>query len=186
MPIKTPLRFPKLAISIIFSMLVLGVVAWPSLGYANETPVAEDSGGEAAGEHSGEGADKLPDSKKDLLETDPGSPSLKGPFIELKQMNVVAIYRNRPVRHMNYIFVLEMPSMEKWRFVMDRLEPVRSAMVLELHKIGSAQKGALLKDFDFLKARLLKTVERVIGPGHVSNVLVKSSAGQLLPGYYAK
>jgi len=98
----------------------------------------------------------------------------------------VAIYRSQPVRHMNFIFVLEMENMEQWKFVLDRIEPIRSEIVMELHKIGSSQKGALLKDFDFLKQRLLATIERVIGSGHVKNVLIKASAGRVLPAYFKK
>ncbi len=183
---KIQLQFRTLVTSIGFSLLVLlGVFVQPVTIYANESPPAEHGGGGEDGEGAA-AVPQIPEGKSQLIETSPDSPSLKGPFIELKQINVVAIYRSQPVRHMNFIFVLEMENMEQWKFVLDRIEPVRSEIVMELHKIGSSQKGALLKDFDFLKQRLLATIERVIGPGHVKNVLIKASAGRVLPAYFKK
>lgn len=161
-------------------LLVVCIAARPVLVLAEEpAPAAE-------GAAEGEGGEKtpVPESKTNIIEGDPGSPSLKGPYIELKQMNVVAIYRGIPVRHMNYILVLEMPDMEQYRFVLDRIEILRSAMVEELHRVGSSQKGALLKDYEFIKARLLKVADKTIGDGHVKSVLIKSTAGRNLPEFY--
>ncbi len=159
--------------------LTVCVAAKPVIVFANEEAPA-------AAEEGGEGGEKkeVSESKKNIIEGDPGSPSLKGPYIELKQMNVVAIYRGQPVRHMNYIIVLEMPNMEEYKLVLDKIEILRSAFVEDLHVVGSSQKGSLLKDFDFLKKRLVKVAAKTIGDGHVKDVLIKSSAGRVLPEYY--
>lgn len=169
---KIPWRFTIAVISIGFSLCWLLPVG---MAWANEAPAEHGEGGGSEA--------KIPDSKKELLEGG-GTPSLKGPFIELSQINVTAIYRGQPVRHMNFIFVLEMPDMQQWQHVLDRLEPLRSEFVSELHRIGSSQRGALLKDFDFLKSRLLKVCDKILGPGHVKEILIKASAGRILPGYY--
>ncbi|TAH33106.1 MAG: hypothetical protein EYC62_07295 [Alphaproteobacteria bacterium] len=161
-------------------LLLAVIAAKPALVWAEEA--AAEAGAEG-GEGGGEKA-PVAESKKNIIEGDPGSPSLKGPYIELKQMNVVAIYRGVPVRHMNYILVLEMPDMEEYRFVLQRIEILRSAMVEELHVIGSSQKGALLKDYDFIKDRLLKVADKTVGQGHVKSVLIKSTAGRNLPEFY--
>ena len=144
---------------------------------------------EAAKSESGEGGEKkpeIPKHKKDLIEGALGDPETKGFFIELKQMNVVSIYRNEPVRHMNIIVVLEMENKEQYDLVFDKIELLRSAFVEELHTLGSSQRGVLLTNFDFVKKRLMTSAEKTIGPGHIQNVLIKASAGRVLPAYYMK
>lgn len=146
-----------------------------SIAYANEEA-------ETAKEGGAEGKNELPASKKDALES--GNAAYKGPFIELKQINVVGMYRGQAMMHMNYIIVVEMPNEEEYNYVLGKVEVLRASFVEQLHVIGSAQKGALLKDFDFLKDRLLKTANRTLGEGHVKDVLIKSSAGRYLTDYY--
>lgn len=143
----------------------------------------EGGGGEGEG---GEKKAEIPKNKKDLIEGALGDPETKGFFIELKQMNVVSIYRNEPVRHMNIIVVVEMPDKTQYDLVLDKVEILRSAFVEELHALGSSQRGVLLTNFDFVKKRLMTTAEKTIGPGHIQNVLIKASAGRVLPGYYMK
>ncbi len=144
--------------------------AAPEKTPAKEAPAEEAPTEEAAPTEGAEG--------------DGTNAAYRGPFIELKQINVVGIYRGQAVRHMNYIIVLEMPDQAEYNYVLDKVEILRSAFVEELHVIGSTQRGALLRDFSYVKKRLMIIGEKLLGPGHLKDILVKSSFGRLLPEFY--
>lgn len=166
-----------LIFTIIFALCTAHMPAYAE----EEAPKAEE------GKEGGEGGEKkpeLPASKKNAVEEQSGNASYIGPYIELKQINVVGIYRGQPVQHMNYIIVVELLNEEEYKYALSKVEVLRASFVEQLHVIGSSQRGALLKNFDFLKSRLLQTAERTLGPGHVKDILVKSSAGRYLPEYY--
>ncbi len=180
MSTKATFKVVLLGIVITLAMPVLAPNRYAALG-EEAKPAEHEGGGEGS---EGESKPEIAKSKKDLIEGDPGNEAIKGPFIELKQMNVVSIYRGTPVHHTNLVVVLEMPDMEQYDFVLKKIEILRSAMVEDLHAVASAQKGALMKDFDFLKQRMLQVANKTIGEGHVKSVLIKASAGRNLPGYF--
>jgi hypothetical protein len=158
-------------------MLALSLTVTPlARAYANEEAPAKAEGGEGEGEgdHNADGGGK-----------GMKAGGYMSPYLEFQQMNVVGMYRGEPVLHMNYIFVVEMINDEEFKYVSKNADAVRSAFVEELHKLGSVQRGAVLKNYDYLKRHLAQIANKVIGPNaqgneRVRSVLIKATAGRSL------
>ncbi|MGD9649316.1 MAG: hypothetical protein AB7U41_00840 [Dongiaceae bacterium] len=114
-------------------------------------------------------------------EKPPEDPSLpKTYFINMPQFNTVAIVRGKPVFHMNFAIVLDMKTQEDYDLVHKKEVQIADAFVEELHGIASVQRGALLKKIDFVKQRLQKRADKVVGKPKTVTVLVRATSENTL------
>ena len=100
---------------------------------------------------------------------------VEGPtYFEMQPITISVLDDGRVAHHYTYWFVLEIDNEEHREMVKKYMPRMKSEFVRYLHTVGSQRARAALKDIGFVKKKLTKISNYVLGEPVVHNVLLKT------------